>query len=182
MKDLWIKIANFCKIAQETKVLGPYFNGNQNRQIVILINSEGKRKTLSYPKYIWMKEHNLDFFEPFDLTIDHKNFNHSDNRIENLRAIPRDEHSADDTKRVKLVKLKCSNCEKKFERSPRLLRDNAKKGRRGTFCSKSCSAKFFRSQDQEKIDELKVQDFVKSKYYRRKNLKAFVLNLIVKYS
>lgn len=177
------QIDAFCRVAHEVKVLGPYYNGNQKRKIVIIFDGNGNKKTMSYPKYVYMKENGMDLFQPFDLTIDHKNFDHEDDRIENLRAIPRDEHSANDTRRVKLVKLKCSNCKKKFERSPRLLRDKNKKGCRGTFCSRSCSAKFFRNKDnKDKIDNLQVQDYVASKYYRRKNIKAFIYSLLLKYS
>lgn len=180
--SLIAKIASYHQAAQENKVLGPYYNGNQQRQIVIVISPEGKRKTLSYPKYLYMKDKGMDLFQDFDLTIDHKNFDHSDNRMENLRAIPRDEHSADDTRRVKLVKLKCPTCKKKFERSPRLLRDKAKKGCKGPFCSKSCSSKFFRNEKfRDKIDELQVQDFAKSRYYRRKKVEAFIQYLLIKY-
>lgn len=177
------KIELFCQAAQEIRVLGPYRNGNKDRKIVILINPSGKKKTMSYPKYVYMKEKRMDLFQPFDLTIDHKNFDYTDNNMSNLEALPRDVHSANDTRRVELIKLKCTNCGKDFERSPRLLRDKSKKGCKGPFCSRSCSAKFFRGKDnKDRLDELQVQDYVTSTYYRRKNVQAFISHLIVKYS
>ena len=138
---------------------------------------------MSYPKYLYMKEYGIDFFKPYDLTIDHKDFNYKNNDMSNLEALPRNIHSANDTRRVNLIKLKCSNCSKEFERSPRILRDKNKKGCKGPFCSRSCSAKFFRNKDnKERLDELQVQDYVPSTYYRRKKVKAFVLGLMIKYA
>lgn len=173
------KIQSF--LVEAKKVYGPY-SRNDGRQIVIVKEDDGSKRTVSYPKHI-MEEHLGHRLDPDLGTVDHLDFNFLNNDLSNLVVKKRDEHSADDTRRVKLVKLKCTNCKKKFERSPRLMRDKNKKGNRGTFCSRSCSAKFFRNKDnKDKIDNLQVQDFVKSRYYRRKNVRAFVLNLIVKYS
>ena len=163
------------------KTYGPYTR-KDGRQIVIVHEEDGSKRTVSYPKYV-MEQHLGRRLDPNLETTDHLDFNHSNNAIENLKLKPRDEHSADDTRRVKLVKVRCANCKKKFERSPRLLRDKNKKGCKGPFCSRSCSAKFFRNKDNKsKIDELQVQDYVASKYYRRKNIKAFVNYLLQKYS
>ena len=101
-------------------------------------------------------------------TVDHINRNFNDNDINNLRVVPRAEHSRDDTRRVKLIKLKCSMCKKKFERSPRLLRDKSKKGNRGTFCSKKCSGRYSRQLQLGKIKKLPIQPFMESVYYRNK--------------
>jgi hypothetical protein len=161
------------------KVFGPYTRSD-GRKIVIQKRDDGSSRTVSYPKWI-MEEHLGRELDPDLETVDHKNFDKHDNRIENLRIVPRDEHSADDTRRVTLIKLKCSMCGKKFERSPRLLRDKSKKGNRGTFCSRQCSGKYARKRQLGQIDEFPVQPFTESKYFRRKNLKAYLNYLFNKY-
>lgn len=174
------KIDNFLSLASQPKVFGPYYKAKDSkRQIVIIIDEHGNRKTMSYPKFLYEQYvgHPIG-----DLTVDHINFDHSDNRPENLRAIPRDFHSAEDTRRVQLIKLKCQQCGKDFERSPRHLRDKSKKGARGFFCSRNCSATYNRAVQLGKAKKLPVQPFIESSYYRRKNIQATFDFLIAKYS
>jgi len=179
---LFKKIAQFEALAKNYadnfRVWGPYSKSN-GRQIVVVIDQNGNRRTVSYPK--WLLECHLG--KPLgDLTVDHLDFDFTNNDINNLRVIDRATHSADDSRRVRLIKLKCAWCKKEFERSPRLLRDKSKKGKRGGFCSRSCAAKYSRALQLGKIDKLPVQPYVESEYYRRKNVQAFLDYLIAKYA
>lgn len=182
--DLLEKIDQFEALAKgdyasNYVVHGPYENGPKGRKIVIVIDRKGKRRTVSYPK--WLMECHLG--KPLgDLTVDHLDFDHNNNDINNLRVVDRSTHSADDTRRVKLIKLKCAECGKDFERSPRLLRDKTKKGKVSQFCSRSCAGKYSRKVQLGQIDKLLVQPYVESEYYRRKNVKAFVDGLLTKYA
>lgn len=156
----------FYKLATSKTVYGPY-TINNGRKIVIVVKEDGTKRTVSYPKYL-MEEH-LGRELGDDETVDHLNFDKDDNRIENLKIKPRDEHSADDTRRVKLVKFKCQMCGDDFERSPRIVRDKAKKGSTGIFCSRKCSGKYNRLVALKKLDKLPVQSHIESEYYRRKS-------------
>lgn len=182
--DLLAKIDQFVVLAGKDyssnfKVFGPYVNGPKGRKIVIVIDRKGKRRTVSYPK--WLMECHLG--KPLgDLTVDHLDFDHHNNDINNLRVVDRSTHSADDTRRVKLIKLKCAECGIDFERSPRLLRDKTKKGKVSAFCSRTCAGKYARKVQLGKIDKLPVQPYIESEYFRRKNIKALVEYLMVKYS
>lgn len=151
------------------KIHGPYRRPD-NRQIVIVIDRNGDRRTVSYPRFLM--ELQLGHRIPDDLTIDHWDSNVDNNDISNLRIIPRDQHSSQDTRRVKLVKCKCSWCGKDFERSPRLLRDKAKKGCRGLFCSRKCAGKYARMLQLKLIDKFDVQKAVDSEYYKKKYVTA----------
>jgi hypothetical protein len=180
-----VKIANQFLLSSlakdDNKVYGPYKRQSDGRQIVILINPEGKRRTVSYPKYL-MEQHLGKELDADDGTVDHINFDKDDNRIENLRVVPRKEHSADDTRRVKLIDLKCDQCQKEFQRSPRLLRDKSKKGTTGIFCSRSCAGKYSRDlQLGKRKEKLPIQPYIESEYYRRKNIKAFLEAMLMKY-
>ena len=151
---------------KDMKIFGPYIRKNDGRKIVILVYKNGKRRTVSYPKFLVELQigHKLDK----DLTIDHWDSNIDNNNLDNLHIIPRAEHSANDTRRVKLVKFKCAWCDKDFERSPRLIRDKAKKGKAGPFCSRACAGKYSRQLQLKLIDKMDSQQCVDSEYYKRK--------------
>lgn len=153
------------------KVHGPYKRKQDGRQIVIIIENNGSRRTVSYPK--WIMELQLGRKLDPDLeTVDHIDSNFENNDIKNLRIVPRKEHSGDDTRRVKLVKFTCAWCDKEFERSPRLIRDKAKKNKAGPFCSRTCAGKYSRMLQLKLIDKMDSQQAVDSEYYKRKYVKA----------
>lgn len=181
MLDLIEKIGFYQLISTARKVHGPYDKGN-GRKIVIIVNDDGSRRTVSYPKFL--VEENLGRpLDPHLETVDHINRNKDDNDLKNLRIVPRSQHSADDTRRVKLIKLKCSNCGKKFERSPRIIRDKAKKKVRGHFCSKKCSGAYARKLQLGLIDKLPLVQPIESVYYRnKKHISALADYLLVKYA
>lgn len=153
------------------KVHGPYKRKSDGRSIVILIEHNGKRRTVSYPK--WLMECQLGRkLDPNLETVDHIDSDIDNNDINNLRLVPREEHSADDTRRVKPVKFTCAWCDKEFERSPRLVRDKAKKNKAGPFCSRGCAGKYSRMLQLKLIDKMDSQKAVDSEYYKRKYVKA----------
>ena len=155
-------------LAFARKIHGPYLR-QDGRSIVIIKEDDGVSHTVSYPKHL-VQEH-IGYELDDNLTIDHWDSNKDNNSLDNLKIIDRREHSANDTRRVKLVKFKCAWCKKKFERSPRLIRDKAKKGKSGPFCSRSCAGKYSRNLQLKLIDKYDCQQSVDSKYYKRKYLK-----------
>ena len=153
------------------KVHGPY-KRKDGRQIVIVVETNGKRRTVSYPK--WLMELQLGRRLDPDLeTVDHIDSNFENNDINNLRIVPRDQHSADDTRRVKPVKFTCAWCDKEFERSPRLVRDKSKKQKAGPFCSRACAGKYSRMLQLKLIDKFDAQPAIDSEYYKKKYVKAW---------
>lgn len=164
------------------KVYGPYIASN-GRQIVITVDESGNRRTVSYPK--WIMELKLQRRLDVNETVDHLNYDYFDNNLSNLRVVDRAEHSADDTRRVKLVKFKCAWCKQEKERTPRAIRDAARKNNAGPFCDKSCAAKYSRRLKLKLIEKLPTQQHIESEYYRRKNIKSsdeFLDFLIKKYA
>jgi hypothetical protein len=152
------------------KVHGPY-KRRDGRQIVIIIENNGKRRTVSYPK--WLMEIQLGRqLDPNLETVDHIDSDFNNNELSNLRIMPRNEHSTEDTRRVKPVKFICAWCDKEFERSPRLIRDKARKNKAGPFCSRNCAGKYSRQLQLKLIDKFDSQKAVDSEYYKKKYVAA----------
>jgi hypothetical protein len=136
-----------------------------------VVDRNGRRRTVSYPK--WLLEVQLGRkLDPNMETVDHIDSNFNNNSLENLRIMPRDEHSADDTRRVEMAKFKCAWCDNEFERSPRLIRDKAKNNKAGPFCSRKCAGKYSRMLQLKLIDKFDSQPAIDSVYYKRKYKKA----------
>lgn len=152
------------------KVHGPYTR-QDGRKIVIVVENKGKRRTVSYPKWL-MEMHLGRKLDPNLETVDHIDSDFNNNDMNNLRLVPRDEHSGDDTRRVKNLKFDCAWCDQEFERSPRLIRDKAKNNKAGPFCSRRCAGKYSRLLQLKLIDKLNPQQHVESEYYKRKNVTA----------
>jgi hypothetical protein len=157
------------------KVHGPY-KRRDGRQIVVVIEDDVNgcetRRTISYPK--WLLELQLGRkLDPNLETVDHIDSNFDNNDLTNLRIVPRNEHSSDDTRRVKNVKFNCAWCHQEFERSPRLVRDKARKNKAGPFCSRACAGKYSRKLQLKLIDKFDVQPVIDSEYYKKKYVKAF---------
>lgn len=154
--------------ADNFKIFGPYTRKNR-RKLVILVDKDGVRRTVSYPKFLM----ECLLGKPLDKdlhTVDHLDGDIDNNDLSNLRLVPRDEHSADDTRRAKNSEFECAWCHAKFERSPRLIRDKAKKNKAGPFCSRKCAGKYSRMLQLKLIEKLSPQQHVETSYYKRKNV------------
>jgi HNH endonuclease len=158
------KIEDFLVLAE--KVYGPYKNRENGRQLVVIKNDDGTSRTVSYPKYL-MEQH-LGRQLGIDETVDHWDSNVDNNNLDNLRVVPRHEHSADDTRRVKPAKVQCALCQKEFERSPRLIRDKSRKNKAGPFCSRQCAGRYSRKLQLKLLKKLGPQPMLESQYYKKK--------------
>ena len=164
------------------KVYGPYKRRNDEndlREIVIVVMPDGSKRTKSYPKHL--VEERLGRELDINETIDHIDYDVLNNAPENLRVVPRNEHSKMDTRRVKLVEFECPECHVKFERSPRLVRDKAKKGRSGPFCSKPCAARYTRKVQLGLVHRAPTQKHHPSEYYRNTKLQEHAALMATKY-
>jgi hypothetical protein len=158
------------------KIHGPY-KRKDGRQIVIIVENNGQRRTVSYPK--WLMEMQLGRrLDPDMETVDHIDSNFDNNDLANLRVVPRAEHSADDTRRVKPHRFSCGWCNKEFERSPRLVRDKSRKNKAGPFCSRACAGKYSRTVQLKLMEKLGPQPMVESEYFKKKYVVAFNWNPI----
>lgn len=88
----------------------------------------------------WMKTGDL---VPEGYVVHHKNGKRSDNRIENLELMPMPEHSAmHSSTGVTVVYLVCPHCKETFVRARNATHLAKGRGKR-SFCSRSCSSKYY---------------------------------------
>lgn len=166
--ELIENIATFEALATAYRTWGPYSRKSDGRQIIIVQDTEtSKPRTVSYPKYL-MEEKLNRRLDPNNETIDHWDSDFNNNDINNLRIVPRKEHSTLDTKRVKLVDLNCCECGKDFKRSPRLIRMRNKSNASGYYCSRECAGKHNRKRQLGKADKFPTPEYVDSEYYKLK--------------
>jgi len=147
------------------RVVGPY--KNDRGRLIVTVKENDKYRTISYPKFI-LEEHLGRKLDPDQETVDHIDSDFNNNDINNLRIMPRKEHSYWDTRRVRLVALKCDMCGAEFMRSPRLIRIKSKLGKRGYFCSRKCSGTYGRLLALKQTKKMKRQQHVESEYYKQK--------------
>lgn len=122
------------------KIYGPYTR-NDNRQHVIIIFPNKKRKTVSYPKYL-MEVHLNRYLDPVLETIDHIDGDFTNNNLDNLRIISLSDHVKQDVPRNKSQSFICDVCKKTFTLSGTPLVKafhNRLDGKTGPFCSRKCA-------------------------------------------
>lgn len=122
------------------KIYGPYIRKEDGRQHVIIVNDDGSRRTVSYPKYL-MEQHLGRELHPDLETIHHKDEDFTNNEFSNLEILTRVEHAKIDAlHRDKMLGI-CVWCNKEFELSKNQINTRAK-SKAGPFCSRSCSGKY----------------------------------------
>lgn len=122
------------KLANGDRVYGPYTRKDE-RQHVVIVRKDGSKRTVSYPK--WLMEQKLGReLHPTLETVDHKDNDHTNNKLSNLRVLPLRQHAKEDALRLAPAKVKCVWCRKIFKR---VIHPRAKSG---PFCSRKCSGQY----------------------------------------
>ncbi len=128
-------------VYENCKTYGPYSRKEDDYQHVVLIFSDGKRKTVSYAKFL-MEKH-LNRYLSTDETVDHIDRNPRNNSIDNLVIRSRSEHSSIDASRVMPVLTRCIWCNKQFfHKNWAVLNRSKNLGSAGPFCNKRCSGQY----------------------------------------
>ena len=129
-------------VYKEYKIYGPYISKKDNRYRCVLVHNTGKKKTISYPKYL-MEVH-LGRYLGVDETIHHIDGNPLNNDLSNLMILNRKEHCFNDSLKNENAKVKCALCGKEFIIKGNTLHYRNRKDRNysGYFCSKQCSGKY----------------------------------------
>ncbi len=119
------------------KVYGPYLRKDGRQHVIIIDN--GKRRTVSYPKYIMEKELGRNLHPDLE-TVHHIDGNFNNNELSNLQIIERTAHVRLDSKGADGQTHKCPVCEKEFFLEERTFRNNQMLQKKaGPFCSRKCA-------------------------------------------
>jgi hypothetical protein len=122
------------------RVYGPYTR-KDGRKHVILIDTDGKKVTKSYPRYL-MEQH-LGRSLADDETVDHVNEDFTDDRIENLQLMTRVANAKKSFtlrgKPAEIVDYVCPQCGASASKLLREYNHNKRQGKAGPYCSRSCA-------------------------------------------
>ena len=143
------------------KTNGPYLAKTgkiQGRKYIIEYYEDGSNRKLLYSRYL--VEQNIGRQLLPKEEVDHINRDKTDDRLENLKITAKDKHAALDHIKVKTVEIVCALCGNTAQRNARHMHHNAKQGKAGPFCSKSCAGKYSRAVQMGSIGRLPVQDEV----------------------
>lgn len=125
------------------RVYGPYTR-KDGRQHVICIYPDGRRRTVSYPKWL-MEKHLGRELNPDTETIDHIDGDFTNNDINNLRIIDRSSHVLDDVVRITDLELTCIWYGKETTQRASKYDHNRRANKAGPFCSRVCIGQYGRS-------------------------------------
>lgn len=118
------------------RVWGPYIN-NDGRRIVIVKLRNGKKKTISYARYLLSSK--LERELSTNEEADHVNGNILDDRIENIQLLTKGDNIRKSNKTL-MINVICKQCLKLFNIPLRRYKRNQKTLRMdGPFCSKKCA-------------------------------------------
>ena len=146
------------------EILGPYTRKQDGRKyVVVRESSNDKWHTISYPKFLMEQHLGIKLTE--DETVDHKNRDKTDDRIENLQILSRSVHAKKDARRVRLVEITCIWCGVKTYKVVRYLKHNEKQQKSGPFCSKTCSGKYGAELQNNRTKKLDRTPTPKPEYY-----------------
>jgi hypothetical protein len=131
-----------CKVIYSDAVVrGPYLR-KDGRKHVCLLYKNGKRTTVSYPKYL-VEVHLGRYLEAWE-TVDHIDGDFTNDDLSNLRILERRSHCKIDALRYPLQEFQCPVCKEFFFLSgakiSRIARErNRNKSNTGPYCSKKCA-------------------------------------------
>jgi hypothetical protein len=147
------------------KVYGPY-SRKDGRKHVILIDSSGKRRTVSYPRYLMEQKLGRQLTD--DETVDHKDGDFTNDSPDNLRIKSRVDNAKLGAKRLRIQTFKCPTCGKDVIKSGKQLRwviQRARKGKAGPFCNRRCAGRYG-SDVQNNLTSPKDPSLKKVEYYK----------------
>lgn len=128
-------------VYENCRIFGPYKRKDQ-RQHVVIIFEDNRRKTVSYPKYLYEVHHDI-YLKPNE-TIDHIDNDFENNDISNLQILERRYHCYLDAIRKESQRIICQSCGCEFIIDSNRLSEaifSKKIGCSGPYCSKSCAGK-----------------------------------------
>lgn len=121
-------------------VHGPYIR-KDNRKHVVLYYNTNKKKTVSYAKYLMEKHIGRLLID--DETVDHIDEDFTNDSIENLQILSREENAKKSVRFTAMRVCICLQCGKEFKMKERdYFNNQINKGKAGPFCGRSCAGRW----------------------------------------
>lgn len=143
---------------ENCKIFRPYLRRKDNRYIIIAVDTENKKHTISYPKYLMECKLNRKLYN-YE-TVHHIDGNPLNNSFDNLKILFRSEHAKLHAKRNDDIIVKCYYCGKEFKIKGNTLHNRNRKDKinKKYFCSRRCSGLYGTSiQYKNKKPKFKIQ-------------------------
>jgi hypothetical protein len=124
------------------KIYGPYLR-KDGRKHLIIICDDGKRKTISYPKYLLEQKLGRKLLS--HETCDHIDGDYTNDSLDNLQVLSRSDNSAKAmaVRPAEVGYFVCPECCASFYKSMSEVRGNQSTQRKaGPFCSKACAGRY----------------------------------------
>jgi len=133
------ELAYASSLDNTTRIYGPYTRKDGRMHIIVYKN--GKRKTVSYPKYLLEKKLGRTLLA--NETCDHIDGDFTNNSLSNLQVLTRGDnirkHAA--LQPLELGTFTCPVCNCSFTKPMHQVRHNRKQSKTGPYCGKSCAGK-----------------------------------------
>lgn len=162
------------KVYDNCKVYGPYISKQDGRKRVIVKFPNGRKTTVSYPKYL--VEMYLNRYLDDKETVDHIDGDFTNNNLSNLRLVDRTIHAKQDAVHLKSVTVNCVYCKKLFTISGNKLRNRNRRNNSG-FCSRSCSGKYGKNVQLNKQNKQHNKLELDKVYYKPKSALEEILSV-----
>lgn len=129
------------------RINGPYVHGDSAQKglqgrAYFNIHYEDGTRTTKLRSRMMMEEH-LGRTLRTDEHVDHKNGDHTDDRLENLQVLSDSDHAFKTLYKggEEMVDITCALCGEVATKRARDVRANRKKGCKGPYCGRSCAGK-----------------------------------------
>jgi hypothetical protein len=122
------------------KIYGPYI-GKDGRKRVVIVNEDGSKRTKSYPRLLMEQHLGRELTE--EETVDHINNDFTDDRIENLQILSREENASKAMigRNRATHSFTCPCCGKESVKYLADVKHNRSKAKSGPYCSRQCAGK-----------------------------------------
>jgi len=132
--------------------------GKDGRRRVWKTYPDGTKKVTTYARHLVEEKLGRPLTE--DETVDHRDRNKQNDNISNLQILSWERHKQKDTKYVKEIEITCILCGTKKKKQPKDVNHNARLGKAGPFCGRSCAGKYGAEIQNKRREKLPSQPII----------------------
>lgn len=123
----------------EAKVYGPTLY--KDRRYVTIEYDSGTKASMTYARFL-MQEHLGRKLDPVTETVDHKDDDRLNDRIENFQLLTVSHNAIKEHGLPEMYDFICPMCDQPAEKLARMVRHNWDLGKAGPFCGRVCAGRW----------------------------------------